>query len=216
LTNTIYVGNGTTGTLSLINGKKCNAGNADGCGQHVTAVTAGTDPIGIAVNGVTNTVYVANASGTVAVVNGSKCDASNMSRCHVQPATVRVGANPQFLAVDETTNTIYVANSSADTVSVIDGRTCNADSKVGCARVRATIPVGPLPFTLAVNEATSSVYVTDLGASTVSVINAKVCNATNVSGCRHKPLTVNVGRAPGGDRGQQANEHDLCHRRVLE
>ena len=64
VTNTIYVGNGTTGTLSLINGKKCNAGDAGGCGQHVTAVTAGTDPIGIAVNGKTNTVYVANASGT--------------------------------------------------------------------------------------------------------------------------------------------------------
>ena len=189
VTNTIYVGNGTTGTLSLINGKKCNAGDSRGCSQHVTAVTAGTDPIGIAVNGATNTVYVANASGTVAVVNGGKCDAANMSGCHVQPATVRVGANPQFLAVDQTTNTIYVANSAANTVSVIDGST---------RRVRATIPVGPLPFTLAINEATSSVYVTDLGAATISVIDAKACNATNVSGCGRKPIVVNVGQTPGG------------------
>jgi YVTN family beta-propeller protein len=155
----------------------------------VTAVTAGTDPIGIAVNGKTNTVYVANASGTVAVVNGRTCDAANMSRCHVQPAAVRVGANPQFLAVDQRTNTIYVANSSANTVSVIDGST---------RRVRATVPVGPLPFTLAVNEATSSVYVTDLGAATISVIDARACNATNVSGCGHKPIIVNVGQTPGG------------------
>ena len=198
LTNTIYVGNGTTGTLSLINGKRCNAGFAGGCAQHVTAVTAGADPIGIAVNGVTNTVYVANASGTVAVVNGSKCDAANMSGCHVQPVTVRVGTNPQFLAVAESTNTIYVANSSANTVSVIDGRTCNATAKAGCGHVRATVPVGPLPFTLAVNEATSSVYVTDLGAATISVIDAKTCNSTNISGCRHKPITVNVGQTPGG------------------
>jgi YVTN family beta-propeller protein len=189
VTNTIYVGNGTTGTLSLINGKKCNAGDAGGCGQHVTAVTAGTDPIGIAVNGTTNTVYVANASGTVAVVSGRTCDAANMSRCHVQPATVRVGANPQFLAVDQTTNTIYVANSSANTVSVIDGST---------RRVRATVPVGPLPFTLTVNEATSSVYVTDLGAATISVIDARACNAANVNGCGHKPIVVNVGQTPGG------------------
>jgi YVTN family beta-propeller protein len=189
LTNTIYVGNGTTGTLSLINGKKCNAGDARGCSQHVTAVTAGTDPIGIAVNGKTNTVYVANASGTVAVVNGGKCDAANTSGCHVQPATVRVGANPQFLAVDEKTNTIYVANSASDTISVIDGST---------RKVRATVPVGPLPFTIAVNEATGSVYVTDLGAATISVIDVKACNATNVNGCRHKPITVNVGERPGG------------------
>jgi YVTN family beta-propeller protein len=188
-TNTIYVGNGTTGTLSLINGKKCNAGDASGCRQHVTAVTAGTDPIGIAVNGATDTVYVANASGTVAVVNGAKCDAATTSGCHVQPTAVVVGANPQFLAVDEATNTIYVANSGANSVSVIDGAT---------RKVRATIPVGPLPFTVALNPATSSVYVTDLGAATISVIDAKACNATNISGCGHKPVTVNVGQTPGG------------------
>ena len=155
----------------------------------MTAVTAGTDPIGIAVNATTNTVYVANASGTAAVVDGAKCDAANRSGCHVQPPTVVVGSNPQFLAVDDSTNTIYVANSAANTVSVIDGST---------RKVRANIPVGPLPFTLAVNQATGSVYVTDLGAATVSVIDAKTCNAKNVSGCRHRPITVNVGQTPGG------------------
>src|SRR5438094_10539629 len=55
-TGTIYVGNGTTGTLSVIDGKRCNAGDARGCGQQVTAATAGTDPIGIAVDEVTNHV----------------------------------------------------------------------------------------------------------------------------------------------------------------
>src|SRR5215218_3128779 len=59
-THTIYVGNGTTGTLSLIDGETCNARVARGCGQRVTAVTAGVDPIGIAVDGSTNTVYVVN------------------------------------------------------------------------------------------------------------------------------------------------------------
>ena len=187
-TNTIYVGNGTTGTLSLINGKTCNAGEASGCKQHVTAVTAGTDPIGIAVNSATNTMYVANASGTVAVVDGAKCDAANVSGCHVKPSTVAVGSNPQFLAVDESTNTIYVANSAANTVSVIDGST---------RKVRANIPVGPLPFTLAVNQATSSVYVTDLGAATISVIDAKACNPNKDSGCGGCGCT----RVRSADRG---------------
>jgi YVTN family beta-propeller protein len=197
-THTIYVGNGTTGTLSLINGKTCNAGDAGGCGQHVTAVTAGADPIGIGVAESTNTVYVVNFSGTVAVVNGGKCDAATTSGCHVQPATVPVGAGPQFLAIDGKTNTIYVANSGSDTVSVIDGRTCNAASRAGCGHARASVPVGPRPFTLAVNGATNSIYVTDLGAHTVSIIDGKTCNATNVSGCRHRPVTVNVGETPGG------------------
>lgn len=197
-TNTIYVGNGNNGTLSLINGKTCNAGDVRGCGQHVTAVTAGVDPIGIGVDESTNTVYVANYSGTVAVVNGRKCDAANMSGCQVEPATIRVGANPQFLAVDGKTNTIYVANGGSNTVSVIDGRRCNAGSTAGCGHVRASVSVGPGPFALAVNDATDSIYVTDLGAPTVSVIDAKTCNATNVGGCGHRPITVNVGQTPGG------------------
>jgi YVTN family beta-propeller protein len=165
LTHTIYVGNGTTGTLSLIDGATCNAGNASGCGQHVTAVTAGKDPIGVAVDSATNTVYVVNFSGTLAVVNGRHCNAADTSGCNVEPATVRVGTSPQFLAVDEMTDTIYVANGGSNTVSVIDGRTCNAVSSAGCGRVRASIPIGPGPFAVAVNDATHTIYITDVGAA---------------------------------------------------
>src|SRR4051812_10898354 len=124
LTHTIYVGNGTSGTVSVINGQTCNASVKRGCGQHVTAVTAGIDPIGIGVDTSTNTVYVVNISGTVAVVDGSKCDAANTSGCKAVPATVTVGTNPQFLAVDSKTHTVYVANPSDNRISVIDGRTC--------------------------------------------------------------------------------------------
>jgi DNA-binding beta-propeller fold protein YncE len=197
-TGTIYVGNGTTGTLSLINGQTCNARNTVGCGQQVTAVTAGTDPIGVAVDEATNTVYVVNASGAVAIVNGRRCDAANRSGCRVEPATVRVGQFPQFLAVDSRTHTIYVANGVSNTVSVIDGRECNATTTAGCRRPRASVSVGPGPFALVVNEATGSVYVTDLGATTVSVIDGQTCNATVISGCGRRPGTINVGQAPGG------------------
>ncbi len=48
-TGTVYVGNGTTDTLSLIDGATCNARTTVGCGQRVAAVTAGFDPIGVAV-----------------------------------------------------------------------------------------------------------------------------------------------------------------------
>ncbi len=197
-TGTIYVGDGTTGTLSLIDGQTCNARNTVGCAQRVTAVTAGTDPIGVAVDEGTNTVYVANASGAVAVVNGRRCDAANRSGCGVIPATVRVGELPQFLAVDSKTHTIYVANGVSNTVSVIDGRRCNATTIVGCGRPRATVSVGPGPFALVVNEATGSVYVTDLGAPTLSEIDGTTCNATTVRGCGLRPATIDVGQAPGG------------------
>ena len=197
-TDTIYVGNGDTGTLSLIDGKTCNARTSRGCGQHVTAVTAGVDPIGIAVDTATNTLYVANASGTVAVVDGRRCDAANRAGCHVEPATVRVGTNPQFLALDDSTHTLYVANSGSDTVSVIDTASCNSRTKRGCGGVRATIRVGPLPFAVVVNDVNRSLYVADLGASTVSIVDARACNAAVVSGCGRRPVTVNVKDFPGG------------------
>jgi YVTN family beta-propeller protein len=188
-TGTIYVGNGTTGTVSVIDGRTCNARHRRGCGRRRNAVTAGTDPIGIAVDEATNTVYVANASGTVAVVDGRRCDSANVSGCQAAVATIRVGSNPQFLAVDERTHTVYVANSGSNTLSVIDARS---------QRVRATVHVGPAPFTVAVNDATRSVYVSDLGAHTVSVIDARRCSALVVTGCARRPVDVNVGETPGG------------------
>ena len=188
-TGTIYVGNGTTGTLSVIDGKRCNAAATRGCRQHVTAATAGVDPIGIAIDESTNTVFAANGAGTLAVIDGHRCDAADTSGCGSQPDAVTVGVNPQFLAVDPRTHTVYVANSGADTVSVIDGRK---------RRIAATVKVGPVPFTLAFNPATRSVYVTDLGAQTVSIIDAASCNSVTLGGCKRRPATVNVGETPGG------------------
>ena len=102
---------------------------------------------------------------------------------------MRVGVYPQFLAVDDRTHTVYVANSGSDSVSVIDGRDIESAHR---------IPVGPQPFTVAFNARTGSLYVTDLGAHTISVIDGSRCNATDVSGCRRRPATVNVGETPGG------------------
>jgi YVTN family beta-propeller protein len=198
VTHTIYVGNGTTASLSLINGRTCNAATTRGCRQRVTAVTAGVDPIGIAVEQSTNTIYVVNAFGTLAVVNGRRCMAGNSSGCKVNPVTVRVGVRPQFLAVDERTHTIYVANVGSNSISVIDGRRCNARTTAGCRRPGVDIPVGPGPFTLALNGATRSLYVTVLGAPTVSIFDLSDCNAHELRGCLRPPVELDVGEMPGG------------------
>src|SRR5262249_24924815 len=149
-THTIYVANGTTRSLSLIDGTTCNAGTTAGCGQRVTAGTAGTDPIGIAVDRQTATGYTVNHSGTVPGSDGRPSNPERRSGCRRAPATFTVGLAPQFLAVAERTDTIYVANTASNTISVIDARTCNARTHEGCGRPRATIRVGPAPFALAV------------------------------------------------------------------
>lgn len=195
--DTVYVENGTSGTLSLIDARSCNAGRPSGC-RAAISVAAGVDPVGSAVDEATGTLYLADAAGTVAVVDERTCDAADRAGCRIGRVAVPVGVDPQFLAVDAQTDTVYVANTLSNSVSVIAGRRCNADSTSGCRRVRASIPVGPGPFALALDDATDSLYVTDLGSDTVSIIDGATCNATDVRGCWRPPVTVAVGRAPGG------------------
>jgi DNA-binding beta-propeller fold protein YncE len=117
-----------------------------------------------------------------------------------------VGNGPSELALDPATHTIYVANGNnangpnagGNTVSVIDARHCNAQDVSHCKGPWPTITVGNLPSTIAIDQHTDTVYVTDSGDNTVSVFNGATCNALVTSGCGQKPATVPVGRAPLG------------------
>jgi len=119
-------------------------------------------PDGLAVDPVTNRVYVAiqsdpwrHAPARVVVMNG-------WNDSFV--AEVPVGRLPLAVAANATTNRVYVANAAENTVSVIDGRT-NA--------VLATIPVGPFPRALAVNPGTNLVYVGNRDNHSVSVVDGR-------------------------------------------
>ncbi len=117
----------------------------------VATVPVGTKPHGVAVNSITNKIYVANLYGnTVTVIDG----ATNNTI-----ATVDVGEFPNEVAVNPVTNEIYVTNLcgtdhscySSGTVTVINGSTNNP----------TTINVGYYPYGLAVNSTTNKVYVAD-------------------------------------------------------
>jgi YVTN family beta-propeller protein len=114
---------------------------------------------------------------------------------------------PSAVAVDQATNTIYVANGNnangptspgGDTVSVIDGRRCDALDVSQCPGPWPTIKVGDLPSTIAVDQATDTVYVTIIGNNTVAVFNGATCNALDTSGCGQTPAHVQVGPGPFG------------------
>ena len=72
-------------------------------------------------------------------------------------------AGPAWLDVDAATGTVYAANSGAsgdgDTVSVIDGVSCNGHTGRGCGRAPPTVTVGSGPFGIAVDQASDTVYV---------------------------------------------------------
>jgi DNA-binding beta-propeller fold protein YncE len=162
-------------------------------GQVVVAtLPAGTSPYALAVNSVTNKIYLANycgsdptcaSSGTVTVIDG----ATNNT------ATVNVGVSPSAIAVNSTTNKIYVANycgsdltcSSSGTVTVIDGATNNT----------ATVNVGVSPSAMAINPVTNKIYVandcgSDLTCSSLGTV-------TVINGLTLGTVTVNVGAFPG-------------------
>ena len=201
----------------MIDGATCNATNTSGCDQTPVKVPLGQyshyGSTAVAVNQATDTVYVLNQGtpGLVSVLNGAKCNASVTSGCAAQPPTVTVGnaSGPAGLAVNQTTNTIYVDNTGDDTVSVIDGATCNGTNTSGCGQTPLIVQVGRQSFGyVAVDPATDLVYVTDYLDDAVSIINGATCNATHTAGCDQIPPMVPAGPSPTGVAVDQHN-HDV-------
>jgi len=205
-TDTVYVGNrdGNDGTLSVIDATRCNAATASSCSGGWPTVATGAGPQAVAVNERTDTVYTANAGQflngghTVSVIDGASCNAHITSGCGKAPATVDVGNNPFDVAVNEATDTIYVANNADNTVSVINGATCNGTNHAGCGQIPATVAVGARPSALAVDESTDTIYVANANDNTVSVIDGATCNGQVSSGCGQTPATIAVGDFPDG------------------
>ena len=134
----------------------------EGVSQAAT-VPAGSQPRAVALNPVTNKIYVANyGDGTVTVIDG----ATNTTQ------TVTVGSSPYALAVNAVTNKIYVANYYSNSLTVIDGAT-NGTSTVS--------NVGTYPYAVAVNSVTNKIYLTNAGTSDVTVIDGVTNSVTRLT-----------------------------------
>jgi YVTN family beta-propeller protein len=121
-------------------------------GGTITTIPVGAEPVGVAVNSLTDKTYVATrADNAVTVIQGLSV-----------VATVPVGTYPRWLAVNPVTNKVYVTNYLSDNVSVIDGST---------DQVVATIPVGARPFGVAANPVTNKVYVASWHTNSLWVID---------------------------------------------
>jgi YVTN family beta-propeller protein len=144
--------------LALANNSGVLSSPSEQLSRSLTRKTGiGTDsfPVGIAINELTNMIYVANEmSNTVSVINGINDNIES---------TVFVGVTPYGVAVDPLTNRIYVTNIGSDSISVIDGST-NA--------VTATIEDVTSPVSLNVDSLNSWIYVTNIDTNTLSKINA--------------------------------------------
>jgi YVTN family beta-propeller protein len=225
-TDTIYVATTTSSgpdLVSVFNGATCNATYTGGCNQTPATLAVGSSgdapnnsSLNLAVNQATNTIYASNVfnfggpppylGNRVYVINGATCDAKNTTGCGQTPAAITIasnppiGSNPFGIAVDQATNTIYTANIAdgehPGTVSVINGKTCNGQNISGCGQTPATAPAGFGAAGIAVESTTHQVYVTNIQDTSVSVIDGRICNGSNVSGCAQAPAKLAVGDYP--------------------
>jgi YVTN family beta-propeller protein len=212
-THTIYVANGNNDnganvggdTVSVIDTRRCRAQDVSRCRGPWPTITVGNLPSSVAVDAITDTVYVTNwQDDTVSVFNGATCNATNTSGCGQTPATVPVGSQPFSIYPDPANHTVYVANFGVTTVSMINSATCNASDLAACPTTEPpTVDVGASPDAVDVNQSTHSVYVTTVGAlNGWSVFDANTCNATMQTGC------ATIGTLSGDPIGPSDGEVD--------
>ncbi len=214
--HTVYV-TSASNNVSMIDTSQCNAYHPSGCATAPATVTVGDNPSAIAVDRQTHTVYVANAgtgsSGSVSVFDDRTCNATDSAHCRNVRTLHVPGGNPDDIAVDATTGTLYVAtitDSGPNLVSVFNAATCNSGSTAGCGQTPALLKVGDSggaagssALTLAVDQATNTIYATNVvidtapfGGDSVYVINGATCDAATTTGCGQSPAVVTAGFNP--------------------
>src|SRR5215469_7704631 len=182
VTNKIYVAN--FGHMSLYCGSCWDYGNItviDGATNSTATIIDPNAkfPHAVAVNPVTNKIYVANndSSGSVTVIDGETSSTT----------TVVVAPWPYDVAVNPTTNKVYVtsynpyAGTTSTTVSVIDGAT-NISTPL-------TDPKAADPIAVAVNPVTNKIYVANIGnqgkngtnIGSITVIDGATNSNTNLT-----------------------------------
>jgi YVTN family beta-propeller protein len=163
-TNMIYITNEKSNAVSIIDGKTNNimaGSNSNGniLQQNPYSFTTigfkgGSGPTSIAVNSVTNKIYVGYSSSNK--VNVFEGDSYKLIK------TIIVESGAKKMAVNPIANKIYVSNQDSSTISIIDG---DSDNLI------RNIPVMGRPFDLAVDPY-GNTYVTNRDFNIVSVIDS--------------------------------------------
>ena len=126
------------------------------------SIKVGKQPIAIAVDPFTDTVYVANFD------DNSVSAISRLNNTEI--GRIAVGDRPNAISVDPFTSKIYVANYGDNSVSVIEGLNNTEISRV---------KVGDIPNGIFFDPDRHTVYVANYGDNSVSVING--LNNTEIS-----------------------------------
>jgi DNA-binding beta-propeller fold protein YncE len=195
--HSVYVSYQKDDALIVVDTNVCNGRHPAGCATlRPPTIHTGADPEGIVLDGQTQTLYTADeVDNTVSVIDASRCNAAETSGCR-HPAPAMAIPQPGASAADPAVHTAYITT-SASGVALINTHACNAHHLAGCAHTPAQATVGAFPAGIAADPGTHTVYVANAGTGatgTVSVLDARTCNATHTTGCAHQSAL----QVPGG------------------
>ena len=183
--HSVYVVYQKDDALIVIDTNVCNGSHLAACATLTPpTIHTGTDPESVVLDQQTQTLYTANeVDNDVSVIDASRCNAQTTSGCrHPAPAFT---SQPGALAADAAVHTLYDTSGAS---SVVDDQHERLQHRLagGCAQTPPTVTVGDFPDAVAVDHRTHTVYVANHGSGatgTVSVIDARTCNATDSAGC---------------------------------
>ena len=165
-TSTVYV-TYVSGSVSVINPA------TDTVTATITLPT-GARPFGIAIDGSTNTAYIASTNGSLYVFS---CTTNAVT------GTLPVPGQPSMIAVDSTSHMVYLADQTGNAVYAINPTTA----------VTATLP-NPYPGFVAVDPALHTLYVTAYSGNTVDAIDESSSAVVPITVGSH-PLGIAVDTA---------------------
>jgi DNA-binding beta-propeller fold protein YncE len=164
ITNKIYVANngnvgknGTNiGSITVIDGATNSITNLVDANAN--------SPHAVAINPVSNKVYIANANSVVTELDGATNSITTITDPSATNSCNSFGTSN--VVIDSTRNLAYVANCGSNNVTVIDGTTNSVVTVTDSSAVR--------PIAVAVNSVTNKIYVANAGSNNVTVIDGGV------------------------------------------
>lgn len=207
----VAVSDGVTNQVAIVDTSHCTSAASSHCTGDVAAVKlpGNPGPAALAFDAKSHTVYVADANtGDVSMINAATCNATKTSGCAAAPKVAALSLTaPGAIAVDISHHydAVYVADEGASTVTVLNGKTCNATKSVGCKSGK-TATVGSAPSAIAVDPAVRTVYVANLGNDSVSRLKESACSALAACKPVGKPVSIGAGTSPGALVADQGAE----------
>ena len=136
---------------------------------YLRTISAGTDPVAIAVDPTGKFAYVANSGSNDVSMYSIDTNSGFLSSI----GTIAAGTQPASVAVDPTGRFAYVVNFTSDDVSIY-----SINTTTGALSVAGTIAAGTAPSSIAIHPAGKFVYVTNSGSNDISIYSIDSATGT--------------------------------------